>query len=192
MKESDTLRDMMEYGVNVSARQVFLQTGIGPEEGERYNATEHVVRSLLYLDRVAYSAPIFLWINSEGGDVDDALAIYDVMQTLNTTVHTIAHGLVASAAGLILAGGDVRIAMPNSWFMAHQLRCGVEDVSPELMRTRTEQLERQAKQWARLMSDCTKHRAKWWEKKLATGDEWYLSPREMKRHGIVDKIWGEE
>jgi ATP-dependent Clp protease protease subunit len=192
MKEHDTLRDMMEYGVNVQARQVFLQTGIGPEEGERYNVTEHVVRALVYLDRVAYAAPIYLWINSEGGDVDDALAIYDVMQSLQSPVHTIAHGLVASAAGLILAGGDKRTAMPNAWFMAHQLRCGAEDIRPEIMRTRTEQLERQAKQWAHLMADCTKHRAQWWANKLRTGDEWYLSAREMKRHGIVDRIWGEE
>ncbi len=190
MKEYDTLRDMMEYGVNVRARQVFLQTGIGPEEGERYNVTEHVVRALLYLDRAAYAAPIYLWINSEGGDVDDALAIYDVMQSLQCPVHTIAHGLVASAAGLVLAGGDNRIAMPNSWFMAHQMRVGSEEVRPEIMRTRTEQMERQALQWARLMADCTSHGVRWWRDKFKSGDEIYYTPKQMKRHGIVDHIWG--
>ena len=48
-----------------------------------------LIRSLLYLQRADAVAPIKMFINSPGGEVQSGLALYDVMQTLSCPVTTI-------------------------------------------------------------------------------------------------------
>jgi ATP-dependent Clp protease protease subunit len=48
-----------------------------------------------------------VYINSLGGDVHQSIAIYDVIKVLLPDVCTIAMGLAASGASLILAGGTI-------------------------------------------------------------------------------------
>ena len=58
------------------------------------------------------SAPINLYINSPGGDVQAGLTIVDVMNSLKCPVNTICYSLAASMAAVILAAGDRRY---KSW-----------------------------------------------------------------------------
>jgi len=166
--DGDTMRELMEYGVNAPARQIFLQSLLGREEDQENNPSERVIRALLYLDRAAFCDPITLFINSGGGDVDEALAIYDVMRSIDCPVHTIGTGIVASAAGLLLAAGDTRVAMPSCWFMAHHVTADTDSDHPERQRIQQAQLEKYRDQWVRLMAECTAgtHTLRWWRKTM--------------------------
>ena len=64
---------------------------------------------------------INLYINSPGGSVSSALAIYDTMQFVKPDVATICVGFAASAAAVLLASGvkGKRSALPNSEIMIH-------------------------------------------------------------------------
>lgn len=80
-----------------------------------------IVAQLLYLE--AESAdPIELYINSPGGSVTAGLAIYDTMQYVRSSVHTICIGQASSMGSILLGAGakGFRKALPNSTVMIHQ------------------------------------------------------------------------
>lgn len=188
---SDFLRDLFEFGVDARARRVFLQTWLGAaDDRDRYSEAQTVIRGLLFLDRT--SGPIELWINSEGGDTHDALAIYDVMHLCSNPVHTIGHGRIMSAAGLLLAGGTgTRYVTENAVFMYHEGDGELTSASIELQRIQLAERERAEEQWARLMGRHTrpKKSGKFWRELVKAKPEEYLDARGMVTHGVADEIW---
>jgi ATP-dependent Clp protease protease subunit len=81
---------------------------------------------LLYLDN-ENSEPIWLYINSPGGEVYSGLAIYDTMQAIKTPVHTCVMGLAASMAFVLGVAGEKkhRFALKHSRLMQHQPLGGI-------------------------------------------------------------------
>ncbi len=64
-----------------------------------------------------------VYINSGGGQVIEAMAIHDYLQSLQSkgvTVNTYGRGLIASSATYILMAGNSTISK-NSWFMIHNV-----------------------------------------------------------------------
>ena len=78
-----------------------------------------LIRSLLYLRQEDAQAPIRMFINSPGGEVQSGLALYDVMQALKCPVNTICLGMAASMAALIFVSGARREMLPHSRIMIH-------------------------------------------------------------------------
>lgn len=78
-----------------------------------------LIRSLLHLQQEDAQAPIRMFINSPGGEVQSGLALYDVMQALNCPVNTICLGMAASMAALIFVSGARREMLPHSRIMIH-------------------------------------------------------------------------
>lgn len=68
-----------------------------------------------------YNARIYLYINSYGGDAYCGLSAMDHIRCSRVPIVTIADGLVASAATLILLGGYERKSMTNAKILIHQL-----------------------------------------------------------------------
>ncbi len=66
--------------------------------------------------------PIWLYINSPGGDCYSGLAIYDTMQMIKAPVYTCVMGLAASMAYVLSISGEKkhRYALPHSRLMQHQ------------------------------------------------------------------------
>lgn len=81
-----------------------------------------VVAQLLHLESDEPDKPIALYVNSPGGSMDSMFAIYDTMQHIRPAVHTTCIGMAASAASLILAGGEEgsRSILPHGRVMIHQ------------------------------------------------------------------------
>lgn len=126
--EEEELR-MMRYWERAFARLfkdriIFLSGEIVSSAGGGIysGAADNVIAQLLCLEAEDPEKDIQLYINSPGGDLQAALAIYDAMQYVRCPVRTICVGIAASAAALILAGGakGKRYALPNSRIMIHQ------------------------------------------------------------------------
>lgn len=85
-----------------------------------------VVAQLLFLDNDNSNKDIFLYINSPGGSVYDALAIYDTMQYVKSDVQTVGIGVQASAAAFLLSSGTKgkRFLLPHATVMIHQPSSG--------------------------------------------------------------------
>ena len=85
-----------------------------------------IVAQLLFLDNQDAKKDIFLYINSPGGSVYDALAIYDTMNFVKADVQTVGIGVQASAAAFLLSSGakGKRFILPHSTVMIHQPSSG--------------------------------------------------------------------
>jgi ATP-dependent Clp protease protease subunit len=85
-----------------------------------------VVAQMLFLQAEDPKKDIFFYINSPGGSVYDALAIYDTMNFITNDVQTVGIGLQASAAAFLLSSGTKgkRLLLPNSTVMIHQPSSG--------------------------------------------------------------------
>jgi ATP-dependent Clp protease protease subunit len=85
-----------------------------------------VVAQLLFLQSEDAKKDIYLYINSPGGSVYDALAIYDTMKYIQNDVQTVGIGVQASAAAFLLSSGTKgkRFLLPHSTVMIHQPSSG--------------------------------------------------------------------
>ncbi len=96
--------------------------------------TRRVLPRLLLLEAEAPDAPVKVLINSPGGAVDDGFAIYDAMRFIRCPVTTICVGLAASAATIVLLGGDKgrRLALPNTRILLHQPSQAMQGVASDI------------------------------------------------------------
>lgn len=146
-----------------------------------------VVAQLLFLQAEDSKKDIYFYINSPGGSVYDALAIYDTMQYISNDVQTVGIGVQASAAAFLLSSGSKgkRFLLPNSTVMIHQPSSGtrgkVTDQEIDL---------RESLRIKRLLEEIM---AKNTGQKLAKvhedmeRDRW-LTAKEALDYGLVDKI----
>ncbi len=97
---------------------------IGSEINE--TSANLIVAQLLFLQAEDAKKDIFLYINSPGGSVYDALAIYDTMRYIANDVQTFGIGVQASAAAFLLSSGTKgkRFLLPNATVMIHQPSSG--------------------------------------------------------------------
>jgi ATP-dependent Clp protease protease subunit len=81
-----------------------------------------VVAQLLFLESENPDKEIAMYINSPGGVVTSAMAMYDTMQYIKPKISTICIGQACSCGSLLLAAGEkgMRLALPNSRIMIHQ------------------------------------------------------------------------
>lgn len=146
-----------------------------------------VIAQLLFLDSQNSKEDIKLYINSPGGSVTAALAIYDTMQFVKTDVSTICVGIAASAAALLLAAGKKgkRIALPNSEVMIHQVMGGAQGQATDI----DIQARHILKTKEKLNEILALHTGQTIEKVTTDAErDYFMSANEAKKYGIVDKI----
>lgn len=108
------------YSRLLKDRIIFLGSGVNEA------SANIVVAQLLFLQAQDDKKDIFFYINSPGGSVYDALAIYDTMQFVTNDIQTFGIGVQASAAAFLLSSGtkDKRYMLPNATVMIHQPSSG--------------------------------------------------------------------
>jgi len=79
-------------------------------------------RLMLALERESSTDPVYLHINSPGGEVTSGFSIFDTARFIEPEVITIVTGLAASMGSLIALCAEPknRLAFPNSKFLIHQ------------------------------------------------------------------------
>lgn len=108
------------YSRLLKDRIIFIGDDVNP------HTANLIVAQLLFLDNESSNKDIFLYINSPGGSVYDALAIYDTMQYVKADVQTVGIGVQASAAAFLLSSGakGKRFLLPHATVMIHQPSSG--------------------------------------------------------------------
>lgn len=104
------------------------------EEPQQRVATYEKFRTTLQEIEKLDAKKVVVNIRSTGGDVNDALLIYDALLTLNASITTRCWGYVASAATVIAqaASEGQREISPNSLYLIHSASCAVEGNATEL------------------------------------------------------------
>ena len=147
-----------------------------------------VIAQLLFLASQDPKKDIQLYINSPGGVLTSALAIYDTMQYVKCSVSTVCIGSAASGAAVLLAAGTKgkRYSLPNGQILLHQV--AVSGVSGEAI-----EVEIAAKQIIKLKEKVNKILAKHTGQPLEkverdTDRDFYLSSEEAKEYGLIDEV----
>ncbi len=169
------------YSRLLKDRIVFLGTAVDDHVGNL------VVAQLLFLEADNPEKDIFLYIHSPGGYVTAGLAIYDTMQYIKPDVSTIAMGMAASMAAVLLAAGakGKRFALPHTRIMIHQPLGGVKGQAADI--------EIEAKEiltLKRMLNEIlARHTGQPIEKiEKDTDRNFYMSSYEAKEYGIVDDV----
>lgn len=146
-----------------------------------------VIAQLLFLDAQNSKEDIKIYINSPGGMVTSALAIYDTMQYVRADVQTICVGLAASGAALLLAAGKKgkRLILPNSEVLIHQVMGGAQGQATDI--------DIHAKHIIKIKEKLNKILARHTSQKLEkierdTERDYFMSAEETLEYGIADKI----
>lgn len=169
------------YSRLLKDRIIFLGTDVNQA------SANIVVAQLLFLQAEDSKREIRFYINSPGGSVYDALAIYDTMKYLTNPIQTVGIGVSASAAAFLLSSGTKgkRYILPNATVMIHQPSSGttgkVTDQEIDLKESlRVKNLLEQ------LMSKNTSQTVEKIHEDMER-DKW-LNAKEAVKYGIVDAI----
>ncbi len=149
-----------------------------------------VIAQMLFLTSKDPKKDIQLYINSPGGILTSALAIYDTMQYVKCPISTVCVGSAASGAAVLLAAGakGKRFSLPNAQILLHQVAVsGVGGAAVEIEIT--------AKHIIKLKQMVNEILAKHTGQKLKriekdTDRDFYLSAKEAKNYGLIDKVIG--
>jgi len=146
------------------------------------------IQQMLYLQYENRNQEIHFYINSPGGSVTAALAIYDTMQFLECPVVTYCMGLAASGAAILLASGakGKRYALPHAKVMIHQpwsqgMFGQASDVEIEM-----KEILREKKRLNELLSRHTGQTIETIE--AETERNRYFTASEAKEFGLVDDV----
>ena len=147
---------------------------------------EKVVNQLLMLE-AENDEPIKVFIDSPGGDVDSAYAIFDMIRFVKPKVTMIAMGLAASAGALILLAGDKenRFGFPNSHYLIHQPLSGIRGVATEI-EIHAKEIEKTRQKINALIAKETGKSLQQVEKD--TDRDYWLSAEEALDYGLISKI----
>ncbi len=151
------------------------------------NIANLIMAQMLHLEAEDPEKDIQLYINSPGGIVTAAMAVYDTMQFIKSKVSTICIGQAASAAAVLLLAGEEkkRFSLPNSRVMLHQPSGGVSGTTIDV--------EIHVKEMVRIRALLNEIIAKHTGvdiKKVEkdTERDFILSAKESKDYGIIDEV----
>jgi ATP-dependent Clp protease protease subunit len=147
-----------------------------------------VVAELLYLESEDPDREISIYINSPGGSITAALAIYDTMQFIKPDIITICMGQAASMAAILLAAGTKgkRFSLPNSRILIHQP--SVEGIGGQAtdVKIYAEELLRTRNLLSKILADLTGQPFEKTDRDVER--DFILSPTQAAEYGIIDGV----
>jgi ATP-dependent Clp protease protease subunit len=148
--------------------------------------TEKVCNQLLILAEMG-DEPIKLFINSQGGHVEAADTIHDMIQFIKPRVIIIGTGWVASAGITIYLAADKedRYSLPNTRYMIHQPLGGVNGQATDI-KIEAQEILRLRKRINTLISEATGQPLE--KVDNDTDRNYWLNAKEAVDYGIVNKI----
>ncbi|MCK5332784.1 ATP-dependent Clp protease proteolytic subunit [Candidatus Parcubacteria bacterium] len=146
-----------------------------------------IIAQLLFLEKQDEKSDVMLYINSPGGIVTSALAIYDTMNYVKCDITTVCMGMAASAASLLLSSGakGKRLALPNAEIMIHQVMGGAEGQASDI-EISARHILKMKERLNKILAKSTGHPISKIEKD--SDRDYYMSAEEAKKYRIIDKI----
>ena len=157
---------------------------VGPIEENMANL---IVAQMLFLESENPERDIHLYINSPGGAVSAALAIYDTMQFIKPDVATLCIGQAASAGSLLLCSGAAgkRQCLPHATVMIHQVLGGFQGQAADI-----EIHAKETRRINKLVNNIiSKHSGRTEEDLMKDMDrDYFMTAEHALEYGLVDKI----
>jgi ATP-dependent Clp protease protease subunit len=169
------------FGQKLLKSRTVLLTGEVDQE-----LAERIMAQLMILDADSHD-PIRMIITSQGGHVDSGFAIHDMMRFVESDIHAIGAGWVASIAVPILFGAkkEHRMALPNTRFLLHQPSGGAGGQLQDI-RIEAQEMLKIREHLNQLIADETGQPI---ERIRKDSDRnYWMSADEAKEYGIITKV----
>lgn len=165
----------------LETRQILLSGEVNKDLAEK------VIKNLFILEAMSETKPIYLYINSPGGDVDAGFAIFDVIRFIQPKVIAIGTGLIASAASLILLASknENRFGLPNSHYLIHQPLSRMQGVATDI-EIHAQEIEKAKAKINAIIAEETGT-----DLKKVTADtdrDYWLNADEALKYGLISKV----
>lgn len=147
-----------------------------------------IIAQLLFLEAEDPKKDIYLYINSPGGMVTATLAMLDAMNHVKADVATVAVGIAASGAAVLLAGGakGKRFSLPNAEVMIHQPMGGAQGQTTDIEITAKHMLATRDR-LNKILAKATGQPLAKIEKDVER--DFFMTADEAKKYGIIDQVY---
>jgi ATP-dependent Clp protease, protease subunit len=151
------------------------------------DAANIVIAQLLFLESEDPDRDVMLYINSLGGEVSAALAIYDTMEYVRPDIATVCMGQAASMGAFLLAAGakGKRYALPHTRVLVRQPAGAFRGQATEIgiaaretLRTRDELNELLARHTGQPLDRIRRDAER----------DYFMTPTEAQAYGLIDKV----
>ena len=165
----------------MKTRQIILSGEINKELAEK------IVSQLLVLEADDAEKPIYMYIDSPGGDVDAGFAIFDTIRFISCPVVLVGMGLIASAATLVLLAvpKEMRVGLPNSRYLIHQPMSGMRGVATDI-EIHAKELEKTRAKLNKIIADETGTPLDQVAKD--TDRDYWLDAEDSVKYGLISKV----
>ncbi len=154
-----------------------------------YESSLPVISQLVTLNDISKKEPIYLHLNTEGGSLTDAYAIYDTIKSISAPVVTVATGMCASAGLTLLTAGDYKMATKNTIFFYHQAILDAPVfTSLEASSATAEAYEMCHSLYDTTLKENTRMSEKDWNLNFDKRTVKYFGCDEALKYGFVDKV----
>jgi ATP-dependent protease ClpP protease subunit len=196
-QRSELINDVHNFGIDFEGREIFVG-------GNDIDEINHVLSSIFIinlrlLDRT--EGNILIHLNTNGGDYCYGMSMYDTIKSCQNNIITLSYAQSCSMSSIIPQAADLRIIMPNTYFMIHEGQLVLDGTSKTIKSfiEFNKQLSASAldiytercivgekfKNWK---SDRIKSFIK---KQMNNFEEWYLTSRQSVEYGFMDAILGD-
>ena len=183
-KDTNSIYNEIDYGLSIKDSIIYLHGDI-----MLGNLFDFVSKTRLILDnrpKEKANDPINLMINSNGGDVYEALGMIDYMETLSVPVNVIARGRAMSAAAMILCcGTGARVASKSTTIMVHEASAEIFGKSADI-KANADHIDELEDEFYKLMAEKTKQGEEFWRK--ACRKDFYMSAAKALELGLIDQV----
>lgn len=169
----------------MASRRIFIEGEIDAD------AACEFVKKVMLLNSEDAHAPIDVFINSTGGEINSGMLIYDVIQESRAPIRMFCIGRAYSMAAVLFGcGNHGRYILPHGELMIHEAGLGIQFVrgNSSSVKSISDSLLETKRKMNRILA---KHTGKTEEEvENATGFDHYFSPEESIEFGLADKIIG--
>ena len=182
-KDSSIFHEI-DYGFNIDESVVYLHGDI--QLGNLFDFISKVRIILANRPEEKKNDPINLLLNSNGGDVYEALGIIDYIESLSVPVNIIARGRAMSAGAMILCcGTGIRAASKSTTIMVHEASAEIFGKSGDI-KANADHIDELEEDFYKIMANKTKQDEEFWRK--ACRKDFYMSAIKAKELGLIDEV----
>ena len=182
--KENSIFNEIDYGLSIEESIVYLHGDI--MLGNLFDLISKVRLILTNRPKEKALDPITLLLNSNGGDVYEALGIIDYINTLSVPVNVVARGRAMSAAAMILCcGTGIRAASLSTTIMVHEASAEIMGKSADI-KANADHIDELEEDFYRMMASKTKNNEEFWRK--ACRKDFYMSAEKAKELGLIDTV----
>lgn len=197
MSNNENYRTVMNFEPGDEKRFILADKGVLIMDDEiDGSASYSITLDFMHRYLMGFKDPVWLLLNSPGGEVSHGFAIYDNIRMLvenGVTVNILGMGRVASMATAIMQAASRRYSLPHTQFLIHQISHTIGFFETEEVnqgKERIEEMERLNDIVMSLIADRTGIEVEKLKELSKKKDVWLdpLRAKQLGTNGLIDEI----